>query len=106
MSSPIALPDPFGLTADPDGYVPRPATEEALAALLKTLREGRRPAALLGPPGLGKTLLQNAACSSYARGCAWGAWARPTHPPACVCMAVPTSQTQPCVTPRPPALGA
>ena len=57
MSSPIALPDPFGLTADPDGYVPRPATEEALAALVKTLREGQRPAALLGPPGLGKTLL-------------------------------------------------
>ncbi len=57
MSSPVALPDPFALTADPDGYVPRPATEEVLAALVKTLREGRRPAALLGPPGLGKTLL-------------------------------------------------
>jgi type II secretory pathway predicted ATPase ExeA len=57
VSSPAALPDPFGLTADPDGYVPRPATEEALAALVKTLREGSRPAALLGPPGLGKTLL-------------------------------------------------
>jgi type II secretory pathway predicted ATPase ExeA len=57
VSSPAALPDPFGLTADPDGYVPRAATEEALAALVTTLREGRRPAALLGPPGLGKTLL-------------------------------------------------
>ena len=57
VSSPVAQPDPFGLTADPDGYVPRPATDEALAALVKTLREGRRPAALLGPPGLGKTLL-------------------------------------------------
>jgi type II secretory pathway predicted ATPase ExeA len=51
------MPDPFGLTADPDGYVPRSATEEALATLVATLREGRRPAALLGPPGLGKTLL-------------------------------------------------
>jgi general secretion pathway protein A len=51
------MPDPFGLTADPDGYVPRAATEEALAALVTILREGRRPAALLGPPGLGKTLL-------------------------------------------------
>jgi type II secretory pathway predicted ATPase ExeA len=57
MTAPIELPDPFGLTADPDGYVPRPATEEALEALVGTLREGRRPAALLGPPGLGKTLL-------------------------------------------------
>jgi type II secretory pathway predicted ATPase ExeA len=57
MTAPIELPDPFGLTADPDGYVPRAATEQALAALCATLREGRRPAALLGPPGLGKTLL-------------------------------------------------
>jgi len=57
VSSPVATPDPFGLTADPDGYVPRSATEEALATLVATLREGRRPAALLGPPGLGKTLL-------------------------------------------------
>ena len=51
------LPDPFGLTADPEGYVPRDATEQVLEALVKTLREGRRPAALVGPPGLGKTLL-------------------------------------------------
>ncbi|HEY8156852.1 MAG TPA: AAA family ATPase [Myxococcota bacterium] len=57
MSAPVALPDPFALTADPDGYLPRPATEQALAALVATLREGKRPAALLGPPGLGKTLL-------------------------------------------------
>jgi type II secretory pathway predicted ATPase ExeA len=49
--------DPFGLTADPERYVPREATEQALAALEQTLREGRRPAALVGPPGLGKTLL-------------------------------------------------
>jgi type II secretory pathway predicted ATPase ExeA len=49
--------DPFGLTADPERYVPRAATEQALAALEPTLREGRRPAALVGPPGLGKTLL-------------------------------------------------
>ena len=57
MSAPAALPDPFGLTADPDSYVPRDATERALGALVKTLRDGRRPAALIGPPGLGKTLL-------------------------------------------------
>jgi type II secretory pathway predicted ATPase ExeA len=57
VSAPVALPDPFALAADPDGYLPRPATEQALAALETTLREGRRPAALLGPPGLGKTLL-------------------------------------------------
>jgi len=57
VSTPVALPDPFVLTADPDAYVPRPATEQALAALVETLRTGRRPAALLGPPGLGKTLL-------------------------------------------------
>jgi type II secretory pathway predicted ATPase ExeA len=57
MTSPAAMRDPFGLTADPQGYVPRDATEAALAALVATLREGRRPAALVGPPGLGKTLL-------------------------------------------------
>jgi len=57
VSAPAVLPDPFGLTADPEGYVPRDATEQVLEALVKTLREGRRPAALVGPPGLGKTLL-------------------------------------------------
>jgi type II secretory pathway predicted ATPase ExeA len=57
VSSAPTLPDPFGLTADPQGYVPRGATEQALTALLATLREGRRPVALVGPPGLGKTLL-------------------------------------------------
>ncbi len=57
MSASERLPDPFGLTADTDGYVPRDATDEALAALVATLHEGRRPAALVGPPGLGKTLL-------------------------------------------------
>jgi len=57
VSAPVTLPDPFGLTADPEGYVPRDATQQALEALVKTLREGQRPAALVGPPGLGKTLL-------------------------------------------------
>ena len=57
MSAAATSRDPFGLTADIEGYVPREATEQALASLVATLRDGRRPAALIGPPGLGKTLL-------------------------------------------------
>lgn len=49
--------DPFSLTADPEAYVPREATERALLALVQAVDEERRPAALTGPGGLGKTLL-------------------------------------------------
>jgi len=49
---------PFGETADPDLYVPRPASDAALEALLAAARgPGQGPAVLVGPPGLGKTLL-------------------------------------------------
>jgi len=48
--------DPFALTCDPRAYVPRPASEAALAALEGALVR-HRVCALSGPPGIGKTLL-------------------------------------------------
>jgi type II secretory pathway predicted ATPase ExeA len=48
--------DPFGLASTPSAYVPRAASERALHELDRALRDRRVPA-LLGPPGLGKTLL-------------------------------------------------
>jgi type II secretory pathway predicted ATPase ExeA len=48
--------DPFRDTPDPAAYVPREASEAALAALLARV-ERAEPAALVAPPGHGKTLL-------------------------------------------------
>ncbi len=47
---------PFGETANPAEYVPREATEQALLALERAVRD-RRLTALVAPPGLGKSLL-------------------------------------------------
>jgi type II secretory pathway predicted ATPase ExeA len=49
--------DPFRVTADPAAYLPREATESALARLEDGLRRGCRVLVLSGPPGQGKTLL-------------------------------------------------
>jgi type II secretory pathway predicted ATPase ExeA len=49
--------DPFADRPDPALYVPREASEHALDALLACVGLPDRPAALLAPPGLGKTLL-------------------------------------------------
>jgi hypothetical protein len=49
--------DGFGLTADPSAYVPRLALETALTALQEALAAPPACAALVGEPGLGKTLL-------------------------------------------------
>ena len=49
--------DPFAPTADPTAYIPREATEKALAQLEHGFRHGRRVQVLSGPPGAGKTLL-------------------------------------------------
>jgi type II secretory pathway predicted ATPase ExeA len=49
--------DPFGDTCDPRLYVPRAATEEALAALRASVAAGRGVTVLSGPAGLGKTML-------------------------------------------------
>ena len=48
--------DPFALTCDALRYVPRPASEAALAGLEAALASGRS-CALSGPPGIGKTEL-------------------------------------------------
>ena len=48
--------DPFGETANPADYVPRLASEEALAKLRGAVRAGRT-AVLTAPPGFGKSLL-------------------------------------------------
>jgi general secretion pathway protein A len=57
MSAEPSLREPFGVTADPAAYVPRDATEDALAALARALEAGNGLAALHGPPGIGKSLL-------------------------------------------------
>jgi type II secretory pathway predicted ATPase ExeA len=49
--------DPFALTADISGYVARPATDAAFAALERVVFDEGGVALLTGPPGLGKTLL-------------------------------------------------
>src|SRR4030095_12589727 len=49
--------DPFPLTSDPATYFPRLAFESALAELIEALAEAPPCAALIGEPGLGKTLL-------------------------------------------------
>ncbi len=49
--------DPFAITPDPAVYVPRAATEEARKRLLRSARNPAKTTALIGPPGLGKTLL-------------------------------------------------
>jgi len=48
--------DPFGPSANPAAYVPVAASERARALVERALEEGRI-AALVGPPGLGKTVI-------------------------------------------------
>jgi hypothetical protein len=49
--------DPFAITPDPGVYVPRAATETARKELLRSACNPANCTALIGPPGLGKTLL-------------------------------------------------
>ncbi len=57
MKTNQAFVDPFGTAANPSFYVPRPVTEEALRQVRMLVDRGRRPVALVGPPGIGKTML-------------------------------------------------
>jgi type II secretory pathway predicted ATPase ExeA len=57
VSAGAARVDAFGLTPDTGAYVPREATERALAALVAAVQGGGAPAAILGGAGVGKTLL-------------------------------------------------
>jgi len=57
VSMSLLAPDPFGATADPETYMPRAATERALAELERALLAGDFPVVLTGPAGIGKTLL-------------------------------------------------
>jgi type II secretory pathway predicted ATPase ExeA len=57
MSGSPAPRDPFALTPDTGAYVPRAATEHALAELLAGVQAPGAPIALVGPAGAGKTLL-------------------------------------------------
>jgi len=50
-------PDPFAITPDPGVYVPRAATQTARKELLRSVCTPAKTSALIGPPGLGKTLL-------------------------------------------------
>lgn len=51
------LDDAFRLTPDPAAYFPRAAFEAALAELMQQIAAGPTCVALIGDPGLGKTLL-------------------------------------------------
>ncbi len=53
----LRIPDPFGSISDPNHYVPRRDTEQALAALERGVRGGMTPVVLAGPAGMGKTML-------------------------------------------------
>jgi type II secretory pathway predicted ATPase ExeA len=58
MKDPTArVDDAFRLTPDPAAYFPRAAFEAALAELMEQIAAGPTCAALIGDPGLGKTLL-------------------------------------------------
>ena len=48
---------PFAGTLDPDRFFESPSHEEALARLSYVVDEGRQGAVVLGPPGVGKSLL-------------------------------------------------
>jgi hypothetical protein len=54
-----STPDPFAPTADTERYLPRAASEAALAELEGALRDGATRILLHGPPGIGKTLLMH-----------------------------------------------
>ena len=54
---PVECRDPFAVTCDPRLYVPRPASEAALARLEASVDAGAHCCVLSGPPGIGKTLL-------------------------------------------------
>ena len=56
MRRPELISDPFRDTPDPASYVPREASEGALAALLACV-DRAEPGAIVAPPGHGKTLL-------------------------------------------------
>jgi MSHA biogenesis protein MshM len=49
--------DPFAITPDTHAYVPRESTDVACRKLLDSVRDPAKCTALLGPPGLGKSLL-------------------------------------------------
>ncbi len=57
MSGDSRSPDPFGFTPDTRAYVPREATERVLADLVTRLLRGPTAIAIVGPVGVGKTLL-------------------------------------------------
>lgn len=68
--------DPFGETTDPGVYVARPASEAVLEAASRAVAERRLPA-IVGPPGIGKTLLLHRLAARLA---ASGSWT-PVHLP-------------------------
>ncbi|MGH0037265.1 MAG: AAA family ATPase [Myxococcota bacterium] len=57
MSSDPSAVDPFAPSSDAGGYIPRPAAEECLNQVASYLRVGATQIALVGPDGIGKTLL-------------------------------------------------
>lgn len=59
----------FPETSDPARYIPRAACETALRALEASVRSGGPVTALLGPPGIGKTLLARLLAARLAARC-------------------------------------
>ncbi len=67
-AAPVPEIDPFGDVSSPLLYVMRAATERALAELVDCGIEPARPAVLVGPPGIGKSLLLHVAGKSISGG--------------------------------------
>jgi general secretion pathway protein A len=65
-ANPKARIDPFGDTVMPACYVEREATDRALAQLLDCGSAAERPAVIIGPPGIGKSLLLQLAAERLA----------------------------------------
>ena len=78
MSTPAPLlHDPFGPASSVAAYVPYAACERALSAVERLLERPGCVAALVGPPGLGKTLLLHRAAQRAGEGL------RPAYLPFC-----------------------
>jgi type II secretory pathway predicted ATPase ExeA len=85
MSAGSTPPDPFSLTANPNLYVRRSATERALEELEARIERGARTVVLIGPAGIGKTLLLRVLAERLRPRYRVACLPYPALPPAALC---------------------